>query len=93
MSPSRFVAATLLMPLAGVLLSSCGTPMAPAVSGTCKAPANFTVQGCTGRCLASVTVCPATADAAATSQVQFTATANYTAPPYIVPLQTAEWGA
>ena len=67
--------------------------MAPTVSGTCNAPAKFTVQGCTGRCLASVTVCPATSDAAASSEVQFTATADYTAPPYIVPLQTADWGA
>jgi hypothetical protein len=90
---SRLVTASLFMPLAGLLLSSCGNPMPPTVSGTCKAPANFTAQGCTGRCLASVTVCPATADAAATSQVQFTATANYTAPPYVVPLETADWGA
>lgn len=92
MTTLRIVQALLLSP-AALLLSSCGGIPPPAVSGSCQAPASFSVPGCTGRCLASITVCPATADPhAAGGQVQFTATGNYSAPPYTVTPQPVTWG-
>lgn len=94
MCHSRLAVATLLAVPAGILLSSCGVAVPPSVSGSCNAPASFSAPNCTGRCLASITVCPATADPhAVDGEVQFTATGNYSAPPFIVTPQAAGWGA
>ncbi|HTW47173.1 MAG TPA: hypothetical protein VMD92_04445 [Acidobacteriaceae bacterium] len=92
MRHSRLAVATLLAVPAGILLSSCGVSAHPTVSGPCDAPASFSNSTCSGRCLASVTVCPTTA-APANGEVQFTATGNYTAPPWTVTPQTVQWGA
>lgn len=83
--------ATFLAVPAGFLLSSCGAPVAPTASGACNAPASFKNSSCTGRCLASITVCPTTATPAS-GEAQFTATGNYTAQPWTVTPLAAGWG-
>ena len=72
---------------------ACGVSSPPTVAGPCDAPATFSSPGCTGRCLASITVCPGSADPhTAGGEVQFTATGNFTAPPWAVTPQPARWG-
>lgn len=80
--------------LLAIFLVSCGeAPPPPKVSGSCQAPAIFTSATCKGRCLASITVCPTSADAQSSSApVQFTATGNFTEAPYTVTPQPAAWG-
>jgi hypothetical protein len=86
---SRFASVLTLLPV-GLLPIACGYGP-PTVSGSCNAAASFKNSTCSGRCLASITVCPATAQTS--GEVQFTATGNYTAAPWTVTPQTARWGA
>jgi len=88
---SRLTSSLVLFPFSLFPLA-CGVASPPTVSGSCNAAANFSNPGCTGRCLASITVCPTTADANGQS-VQFSATGNYTAPPWTVTPQPVRWGA
>jgi hypothetical protein len=88
---ARVTASLILFPFS-LLPIACGVASPPTVSGSCNAPASFKNSTCTGRCLASITVCPTTTTAAS-GEAQFTATGNYTAPPYSVTPQTVQWSA
>lgn len=89
---SRF-AVLLVLFFLSLLPVACGAPMPPVLSGSCEAPASFTNTICKGRCLASITLCPASADPhTAGGEVQFTATGNFTAPPWTVTPQPVTWG-
>lgn len=89
MNLCRFALVLLTLP-AELLLSSCGVAMP---SSGCGSAQVVTPSTCSGRCLTSITVCPATADPRMTNgQVQFTATGNYSTAPFMVTPQAAVWG-
>jgi hypothetical protein len=87
----RFAAVSLLAVPGGMFLSSCGVSNTSTFPGPCSAGASFKNSTCTGRCLASISVCPTTAQASG-KEVQFTATGNFTAAPWTVTPQPASWG-
>jgi hypothetical protein len=80
-----------LLVLASAITQACGSPMST-ITPNCGAAATAANSGVP----ASITLCPATADAKdyANGQVQFVATGYFPTPPSpVTPLKTENWGA
>jgi hypothetical protein len=91
MRKSRLLPFVFLLAPASAITLACGSPMSP-VTPSCGTSATATNSGVP----ASITLCPATADAKdyPNGQVQFVATGYYATPPSpVTPLKAEIWGA